>query len=1374
MPWPRWLLRSALALGGLVLLVALALVAAWQALRTETGTAWLLSQVSGLKITGGRGSIEGGPFAAAKVEFQLEDGPVHLVIDGLAWRDLRWQWRPYPGSWTGLRIEGLRAQRVQIRTRPGRDEPAAPPPQALRMLFELVLADARVQALHVNDLPPLLNLRTDLHLGADHGRAHRLQTLSFAWDRLQLQAQAELQADAPLAVKAQAQLRSQPLPGATGPMATAWQAQVQAGGTLPRLALDAQLRAAPGPQAPAASLDLHGVVAPFAAWPLAELRAQVKSLDLAALASAAPATRIDGQAVIDTTGLDRPAQVDLQLRNALPGRWDEGRLPLRTLDLKLQGRPDQHDRLELQAFDAALGNGEQAAGRLGGSGAWHGDALTLRATVRSLKPSELDRRLAAMDFSGPVELSLNRQAAPEGGWSAALKTTLDGRLPLKNAPPVRLQLQADAASGRDSLRWSLQKLEAAAGAARATAQASGQRDAAGRWQIDSRGELSDFDPLPWWPGAPGSAWRQGGHRLNGRWELSLGLPAAPAAPVANPLQRWAGTQGRAELQLRDSRLAGVPLQAELRASADGRSPLARLAAELQAAGNQFQIEGQLALSRDGRADRWKLQSQAGALAALAPIGRLVPALAGREPSAGSLTLQAEAQGRWPALAGHGEARLTALKAGTLQVENAQARWRFGGGPDAPLELNARAEGLAQGAQRVERLHAELSGTLRAHRLQLQADTAARPPAWTDPLLDTGAGKGTRFVLAGDGAWEPGRDGGRWTGRVARLRAGPTGAPNAAWLVGDGLQLEVALDASMTPQGVSAQPGALTLLGASLRWRQARWQAGGDGLPRIDLQAQLEPLSVAPLLARLQPHFGWGGDLRVAGQVNVSTGASFNADVVLQRVSGDLRVTDEGGTQSLGLTDLRLALAAHEGVWHFTEAVAGTTLGVLAGAQSMRVGPRAVWPSPDTPMEGVLELRVDNLGVWGPWTPAGWRLSGQLHTSAWLGGRFGAPEYTGRLEGRGIGARNLLQGVNVTDGELRIALKGPVAQIERFVLKGGDGELQLQGSASFGDTPRAQLQLVASKFQLLGRVDRRIVTSGRGELSLEEEAVRFDGRFVVDEGLIDFSRSDAPTLDDDVVVVRNGRAAAGDTPDTATPPKPPRRVQASVQVDLGQRLRLRGRGLDTTLQGDLRLTTPGGRLAVNGTVRAEDGTYQAYGQKLEIERGLVTFVGPVENPRLDIVALRPNLDVRVGVSVGGTALAPRVRLFSDPEMSDADKLSWLVLGRAPEGLGRADTALLQHAAMALLSGEGESTTDKVLRTLGLDDFSVRQEGEGELRQTVVSLGKQLSRRWYVGYERGVNSTVGNWQLIYRLAQRLTLRAQSGEDNALDVIWTWRWN
>jgi translocation and assembly module TamB len=237
-------------------------------------------------------------------------------------------------------------------------------------------------------------------------------------------------------------------------------------------------------------------------------------------------------------------------------------------------------------------------------------------------------------------------------------------------------------------------------------------------------------------------------------------------------------------------------------------------------------------------------------------------------------------------------------------------------------------------------------------------------------------------------------------------------------------------------------------------------------------------------------------------------------------------------------------------------------------------------------------------------------------------------------------------------------------------------------------------------------------------------------------------------------------------------KPARPVLLSAKLDLGNALRIKGRGLDTRLRGELRLNNPGDKLAVNGKVRTDDGTYAAYGQKLEIERGELSFNGPVEDPQLDILAVRPNLDIKVGVAVTGSAMNPRVRLASDPEMADADKLSWLMLGRAPEGLGKADTALLQRAAMALLAGEGEAPTDAILGALGITDFGVRQTTEGNVQDTVVSLGKQLGRHWYVGYERGVNATTGTWQLIYRLAQRFTLRAQSGSDNALDLIWSWR--
>jgi translocation and assembly module TamB len=251
------------------------------------------------------------------------------------------------------------------------------------------------------------------------------------------------------------------------------------------------------------------------------------------------------------------------------------------------------------------------------------------------------------------------------------------------------------------------------------------------------------------------------------------------------------------------------------------------------------------------------------------------------------------------------------------------------------------------------------------------------------------------------------------------------------------------------------------------------------------------------------------------------------------------------------------------------------------------------------------------------------------------------------------------------------------------------------------------------------------------------------------------------------------AADPDATDTDAPSAPAKVMALDVALDLGKKLQLRGRGLSTRLNGLLAITAPGGRLAVNGEVKLVRGKFSAYGQQLNIDPGSITFVGPPENPRLSIEAVRPNTDVRVGVRVSGTAMNPRVRLFSEPELPEVDKLSWLVMGRASDGLGRGDTALLQAAAMALISGQGDSQAMQVVKAVGLDQLNVSQS-TGEVQDTVLSLGKNLSRHWYVGYERGLNATGGNWQLIYRVARSFNLRAQSGEDNSVDAIWSWRWN
>jgi translocation and assembly module TamB len=1325
----RWKLAFLTLVGLLLLLIASGIGTGWYMLRSEGGVSWLLAQIPGLRIEGLRGRPDGGPLEAARVEWQGRG--TRLVIDGLAWRDVAWRWRPYPGAWLGIEVMEPNARRVELVTGPGSGEKPKPP-QHLRLPVELVLQGLSVDTLQVNKLPPLTELRAQAHLGADLGRRHRIARLSVRSNQATLRASGAIGTGDAFLLELQADLAS--LPDA----AQAWAAQLRSRGPLVRVQLEGTLRA------PAkASLDLRATLTPFAAWPLAALEAHTSELDLAALASGWPSTRLSGRAVVQSSGLDAPAAVELELTNARPGRWDEARLPVSALKLALRGKPNERDRLEIAAFDATLASA-RAAGHWSGSGRWERDRLTLDSRIDALQPALLDRRLAPMTLGGE------------------LTSQLEGRVDARR-PPIVLDTELAFDAPPDALAIELKRFAARAGASRANASASLRRDAARQWNVKSRGELVAFDPSAWWPGIEGSAWRRGPHAINARWDADLTQAPGARAPGA-----WLrALRGQADLRLANSRLAGVPLEAMvvLRATAGAT----QLDGTLQAATNRATVTGRAG----GDTDRWTLDLQAPALAALAPWGGFSKAAQAWMPQAGTARAQAVFEGRWPALKTEGELHVLDLKTGDWRAARADARWTLAGArADAPLSLTLVAEGLAHHEQRIERAQAELAGSLASHRLVLDATSPLRPPAWTDGIVGGGgnasAGSALRAELSG--TWVSARDGsGTWRGTLAELRVASR-APNAApWIATRQLQAQVQLDPHGRARAASAAPGRIELLGAALRWSQASWQPGG-----VQLDAELEPLRIAPWLAKLQPHFGWGGDLTVNGRFKVASGERFAADLVLERASGDLAVTDETGTQALGLTDLRLGLLANEGTWHFTQALAGSNVGVLGGAQSLRVSPQTMWPPPQTPLEGVLEMRVANLGVWAPWLPPGWRLGGQLRTSASLGGRFGAPEYTGQVVGSGLSVRNLLQGVDVRDGDLALSLRGADAKVERFRFRGGDGELRLEGGANFGAEPRADLRLVAQHFQLLGRVDRRIVASGDATLALQAQQIKLDGRFTVDEGLVDVSRADAPTLDSDVIVARRDRPAPV-SPDAAAPPaenKLMRNATVALEVQLGEQLRLRGRGLDTLLRGRLRVSTPGGRIAINGAVRAESGTYVAYGQKLVIERGVIFFAGEAANPRLDIVAVRPNLDVRVGVAVAGSTLSPRVRLFSEPEMSELDKLSWLVMGRASEGLGRTDTALLQRAAIALLSGS-EGGEAALIKNIGLDELSLRQTQTGDVRDTVISVGKQLSSRWYVGYERGVNATTGTWQLIYRIAQRFTLRAQSGEENSVDLIWTWRW-
>ncbi len=1378
----RWPLIVGGVLGALLLVLILGVAAGVGVWRTERGLDWALRQVPGLTITGLQGRPDGGSFSAARLQWRSPTMTVE--VDRLSWRDLQWRWRPYSGAWIGITLIDPKAQRVVVRTQPGSEpEPASTgAPNSVRLPIEFILRGLQVQTVQVNTLPPIEALAADLHLGDEAGAVHRVQRLSARMQQRQADATLTLRSEGDMALSGRLTVAS--LRGAAQPL----DASVDLTGTLPRPQLRATLDAGAG-----AKLQAEATLAPFDAWPLLALQANTRDLDLSTLAEGLPGTRLTGSAVVRGDGRGQPLAVQLDLTNASPGPWNALRLPVRELHALVQGDPSALSRLDIERLDLQL-QGNRTAGRVQGRGRWQDTTLTLDLALADVALMQLHEAAAPATLSGPLKLRLDGVPSPAGatpaspgdGITATLNTDLRGQLRRRGTQAVQVRLDGALALPADgSLHARDVRALIAAGPARAELDADVQRQAQGAWQGRSRGKLTRFDPSDWWAGpadAPG--WRRGPHVLNGQWEASFTLPpevaaAAPAASTAALLrERLLALQADATLALRDSRLAGVPLQADLVLKA--AQGTARLDTDVQA--GQANAKASVALAADPKADRGQVDIDAPALAALTPLFNLLPGAASWAPRSGSLHAQASTSGAWPALRTEGRMSAARIDGGSWRLGAADARWTASpSDANAPLVLSLQATDLARGEQRFDRVQADIDGSLRAHRMALLVTSPLRPPAWTDAAASQGRAppRGGQLTLRGEGAWQAASasGGGEWRGTVAELRAAPPDSEATPWVQARGLQATVRFGAAGGLAQATLAPNAVELLGATLRWQQASYQApsSSGAPPRLDLDARLEPLEVAPWLARLQPAMGWAGDLRVGGRIKAVSAQGFSADVVLERQGGDLRLSDAAGPRALGLSELRVAATARDGVWRLSQSVRGGGLGELSGTQTLRTDPAALAPGAEAALDGALNLRVADLAAWSAWMPAGWRVGGRLQADVTLGGTLGAPEYRGRVTGSGLEVANLLQGVQLTDGEIAMALAGEQATLERLVFRGGDGRVRAEGTAQFGAAPQAQLRLTADKLLALGRVDRRVVLSGDAQLQLRAKTVDVDGRFNIDEGRIDISQADAPQLDGDVTVVQVGGPAADvETDDSDSAPGLLAGARVQLAVDLGDDLRLRGRGLNTLLKGRLRITTPDGKLAVNGTLRTADGTYTAYGQNLAIERGVIAFSGDVATPRLDILAVRPDVDVRVGVAVQGAATDPRVRLYSEPEMSEMDKLSWLVMGREPEGMGRAETALLQRAALALLAGEGGNPSGGTLKKLGIDELSVGRGDSGDLRDTVVTLGKQLSKRWFVAYERGLNATAGSWQLIYRVARRFTVRAQSGEESAVDVIWTWRWN
>ena len=581
--------------------------------------------------------------------------------------------------------------------------------------------------------------------------------------------------------------------------------------------------------------------------------------------------------------------------------------------------------------------------------------------------------------------------------------------------------------------------------------------------------------------------------------------------------------------------------------------------------------------------------------------------------------------------------------------------------------------------------------------------------------------------------------------------------------------------------------------ALLAWQSTRWQPG-----EVATAGSLKglPLAWAELLLGPQiSNAGLVGNLIFDGEWDAVMGSTLKLKAQLARSSGDLTLqaeTADGASTRVaaGIRDARLHVHSDGGTLtaqlHWDSARAGTAEGLLRTSltrtstndSSVQNGPTIAgwgWPA-DAAISGQLKAQLPRLGAWSVLAPPGWRLRGSLGTHMLISGTRSAPQFSGNLQADDLALRSVVDGIEFGHGRLRAQVDGTRMRIHEFTLRGAGpndtgGLLSAEGDVNWIDGA-SQVTLTAQLDRLRAsiRSDRQVTLSGKLQATLTGAAANINGALKVDQARIVLPDESRPQLADDVRV----RTTQTSQPAVSTAMHESRMAKIDIQIDLGNDFRIEGKGINTRMRGSLNLlgdsvSTP--RLL--GTITTRGGEYNAYGQRLDVETGVLRFTGPIDNPTLNILAIRPNLTQRVGVEITGTALLPSVRLYAQPDLPDAEKLSWLVLGRS-SAAGGAEAALLQQAALALLGSKSGSMSGGLAASLGLDELSIRapssSAGTSTASAGAVTLGKRFSRNFYAAYERSLAGTVGTLFMFYELSRRFTVRAQAGEQTAIDLIFT----
>jgi translocation and assembly module TamB len=584
--------------------------------------------------------------------------------------------------------------------------------------------------------------------------------------------------------------------------------------------------------------------------------------------------------------------------------------------------------------------------------------------------------------------------------------------------------------------------------------------------------------------------------------------------------------------------------------------------------------------------------------------------------------------------------------------------------------------------------------------------------------------------------------GSWNGRLSALTLADE--QQELWALQGPAGLSIAADrVALSDACMDGTFGLLCLEG--------RWMAGGAWGGRAALgELDLEPLT-AWLAAGLVASGVLTGEITVAADDDEFRELSGN----LSLTEGELRFAEEESGALLGWQRGSMVFEGDR-----DEAQLALTLS-LANTDRLEGRLRVGWNADDPPLEGELEAGFQQLQIITELLPDLADLEGRANFRAVVSGTAGEPLVTGRFEWLDGAGQVAALGIHPQNINVVAELEGGMLTF-RAEGQSGEGTFEADGRFNLSaETVEGVASLRGDGVLLANLPEARLTASPQLDLTYSGRNIAINGTVTIPTALISgLGGATAVTVSEDEVIVGSQERAEEEGA----------LVTSRVRVRVGPDVQVQAFGLRGKVEGSiLTVTQPQALPWGRGELRVVDGTFSAFGQRLEIETGRLIYTGgPLENPGLEIRAVRRVDEVTAGALVRGTLQQPEISVYSDPPMARAEALSYLTLGKGLDELQAGERTTVNQAANSLaLSGGGMIARD-LGRRLGFDDVAVTADDAGGGTSLVV--GKYLGAGLYVSYGLGLFDTINTLRLRYQINQRLSLEATSGDEVAADLFYT----